>query len=80
MPPYAIVGGVPAKIIRYRFDDALIDRLLESKWWEFSPNQLDGISFNDPGSALARIEQLREQRIAPYMPKTEFVTLETLKS
>ncbi len=33
VPPYAIVGGVPAKIIRYRFDQELIDRLLELKWW-----------------------------------------------
>ena len=32
--PYAIVGGVPAKLIKYRFDRKTIDRLLESKWWE----------------------------------------------
>jgi virginiamycin A acetyltransferase len=31
--PYAIVGGVPASIIRYRFDDDTIKRLLDSKWW-----------------------------------------------
>ncbi len=33
VPPYAIVGGVPAKIIRYRFDDDAIQKLLVSKWW-----------------------------------------------
>ena len=33
VPPYAIVGGVPAKIIRYRFDDATIAALLRSEWW-----------------------------------------------
>lgn len=32
--PYAIVGGVPAKIIRKRFDDETIAQLLESRWWE----------------------------------------------
>lgn len=31
---YAIVGGVPAKIIRMRFDEATIQRLSASKWWE----------------------------------------------
>jgi acetyltransferase-like isoleucine patch superfamily enzyme len=33
VPPYAIVGGVPAKIIRYRFEPAVIERLLASQWW-----------------------------------------------
>lgn len=34
VPPYAIVGGVPAKLIRYRFEQSLIDVLLELKWWD----------------------------------------------
>jgi len=33
VPPYAIVGGVPARIIRFRFDDRIVDRLLQTKWW-----------------------------------------------
>lgn len=32
--PYAIVGGVPAKPIRKRFDDITIERLLKIKWWD----------------------------------------------
>jgi acetyltransferase-like isoleucine patch superfamily enzyme len=36
VPPYAVVGGVPAKIIKYRFNDATISSLLESQWWEKS--------------------------------------------
>lgn len=34
VPPYAIVGGIPAQIIRYRFDEQTIDRLIRSQWWE----------------------------------------------
>jgi acetyltransferase-like isoleucine patch superfamily enzyme len=34
VPPYAIVGGVPAKIIRYRFSQEEIDFLEEFKWWD----------------------------------------------
>jgi len=41
VPPYAIVAGVPAKIIRFRFDDSTINALLDSKWWELSDEQLD---------------------------------------
>ena len=33
VPPYAIVGGVPAKVIRYRFTDAQIAFLQQSEWW-----------------------------------------------
>jgi acetyltransferase-like isoleucine patch superfamily enzyme len=32
VPPYAIVGGTPGKILKYRFDQAKINRLLESQW------------------------------------------------
>lgn len=33
VPPYAVVGGVPAKVIRYRFTPDVVNILLESKWW-----------------------------------------------
>ena len=32
--PYSVMGGVPAKLIRKRFDTDVIDALLEFKWWE----------------------------------------------
>lgn len=33
VPPYAVVAGVPAKVIKYRFSEAVIEKLLASKWW-----------------------------------------------
>ena len=33
VPPYAIVGGVPAKIIKYRFNEETIKNIQESQWW-----------------------------------------------
>lgn len=35
VPDYAIVGGVPAKLIKYRFEEDTIKKLLEIKWWDF---------------------------------------------
>lgn len=35
VPPYTIVGGVPAKEIRKRFDDDTISKLLKIKWWDW---------------------------------------------
>lgn len=36
IPPYAIAGGIPAKIIKYRFSGDLIAKLLDLKWWDFN--------------------------------------------
>lgn len=33
VPPYAIVGGIPARIVGYRYDEETIAKLLELKWW-----------------------------------------------
>lgn len=33
VPPYAIVGGVPAQVMKYRYDDETIHFLMELKWW-----------------------------------------------
>lgn len=35
VPPYAIVAGIPAKIIRYRFEGELIEKLLALEWWNY---------------------------------------------
>jgi acetyltransferase-like isoleucine patch superfamily enzyme len=40
VPPYAIVAGVPAKIIKYRFDEIKIAQMLESQWWDMSITQI----------------------------------------
>ncbi len=60
VPPYAIVGGVPAKLIRYRFDKATIKKLLELKWWERSLDELSGVTFNNVHKA---IEELSRDKI-----------------
>lgn len=38
--PYSVVGGNPAKLIKKRFDDGLIEILLKVKWWDFEPEKL----------------------------------------
>ena len=40
IPPYTIVGGVPAKPIRKRFPDEIISRLLEIKWWDWPDEKI----------------------------------------
>ena len=38
VPPYAIVVGTPARIVKYRFDKSVQNKLYKSKYWENSPN------------------------------------------
>lgn len=40
VPPYTIVGGVPAKIIKKRFDEKTIDKLIELRWWDWSKEDI----------------------------------------
>ena len=40
VPPYAIVVGVPAKIIKYRFSTDVIKKLLKIKWWDWTDQEI----------------------------------------
>jgi acetyltransferase-like isoleucine patch superfamily enzyme len=40
VPPYAIVGGVPAKVIKYRFNEDIIEKLLKLKWWNWKEDKI----------------------------------------
>jgi acetyltransferase-like isoleucine patch superfamily enzyme len=44
IPPYSIVAGNPAKLIRMRFEDRIIAGLLESKWWELDEDRLNKLA------------------------------------
>jgi acetyltransferase-like isoleucine patch superfamily enzyme len=40
VPPYAIVGGNPASVLRYRFDPHQIEALLAIRWWDWSDDRI----------------------------------------
>jgi carbonic anhydrase/acetyltransferase-like protein (isoleucine patch superfamily) len=40
VPDYAMMGGVPAKLIRYRFPEEAIRELLEIEWWNWPEEKL----------------------------------------
>lgn len=46
VPPYEIWAGNPAKLIRKRFDDNVIEKLLKSEWWNLDDTQLKKVSTN----------------------------------
>lgn len=48
VPPYAIVVGHPARVVRFRFPKDVIDQLLASRWWEKSIEELNIGEFTRP--------------------------------
>lgn len=58
VPPYAVVAGNPARLIRYRFNEKTIRKLQEINWWNFSEERLKtfGGVFNDVDKFLSTVE------------------------
>jgi len=63
VPPYAIVGGVPAKIIRFRFNEMMIQQLLNSKWWKCSEDELKRLCvyMNNPDEFLLHLNEQKQR-------------------
>lgn len=61
VPPYAIVVGAPARILRYRFPQETIRRLLKLKWWQYTPASLKGVPFHDIKAAIVELERRKAE-------------------
>lgn len=59
VPPYAVVGGVPAKVIKYRFSDDIIKKLEQSQWWDKDATWLKAHAeyFKNPESFIRMMEE-----------------------
>ncbi|WP_422012294.1 CatB-related O-acetyltransferase [Reyranella sp.] len=68
VPAYAIVGGTPARLIRYRFPEGLRDRLLCSRWWEYHVADFDGLPVDQPEAFLDGLENRIADGLQPYRP------------
>lgn len=66
IPPYSIVVGFPAKVVRFRFEPALIELLLASRWWDVEVDALRGLPLNDPSACLKLLECIRLEKAAQY--------------
>ncbi|PCC25504.1 hypothetical protein CIK75_07430 [Glutamicibacter sp. BW78] len=68
VPPYSIVGGNPAKVIRMRIHPDIGEKLLESKWWEYEPQYL----FEDVNTSL---DLLADRILDGHAPRAHFRSL-----
>lgn len=61
VPPYAVVGGVPAKVLKYRFSKEMIDELLDWQWWNLNDEEIKEALplFTDRDLTLEKIHNAR---------------------
>lgn len=70
VPPYMIVGGNPAKTIKARFNENIIEKLDELKWWRFHKKNLTGLLFNHPIKFIDQLEErILSKKLEEYTPK-----------
>lgn len=61
--PYTIVAGSPARPIKTRFSEEIIQQLLNLNWWDFQPIELKDIQFDNIELAIKQLTQLKNNNI-----------------
>ncbi len=69
VPPYAIVAGNPARIIRYRFSDEIIKQLEEIRWWDYAFTDFSHLDLNNVELFISDFKKLQKsKKIEKYKP------------
>lgn len=80
VPAYAVVGGVPAHIIKYRFPETIIAQLLDLQWWQYGFGDFQDIKGDEPiESFIDKLgNQIARGDLHPFTPI--YTTLDDLLS
>jgi acetyltransferase-like isoleucine patch superfamily enzyme len=71
VPPYAIVVGTPGRVLRLRFPEAIVERLLATQWWRYSIYDLFDAPMDDIEATLEVIEaKIAEGALEPHAAET----------
>ena len=62
VPPYAIVAGNPAKVLRYRFSADIIKQLLKFKWWNLPNKIIKQIPYDDIKNVLEFLQNIKGEK------------------
>ena len=79
VPPFAIVAGMPAKVLRYRFDPQVVEEILASGWWNYDlQNWNAAVDWSDVRRTLASVRQAIGDGTLGRLPD-RFVTVRDLR-
>lgn len=65
LEPYGVYGGVPAKLIKYRFDEHITKELLKLKWWDLDTSLIAKLPRNDIQASIQMMRQWAEDQPTP---------------
>lgn len=69
VPPFAVMGGIPARKIKDRFSHAVIAKLEEVQWWKYSPESLSGLDRTQPSAFCENLAMsVKSGAIKEYVP------------
>lgn len=66
IPPYAVAVGIPAHVIKYRFDQETIDKLLSLQWWNLPEEELQNLPYHDINLCIERISSFHRSSPANH--------------
>lgn len=66
--PYSIVGGNPAKVIKFRFSEEIVNELLESCWWDYNFTDFSDLNIGNPRYFLEGFRRKKEV-LEKFCPK-----------
>lgn len=76
VPPYAIVTGTPAKVLKYRFSPELIEKFQEISWWKYSVSALNGLPWNEPEKFFEAFDKRMAEGLMPVAPAPKMLQVE----
>jgi acetyltransferase-like isoleucine patch superfamily enzyme len=69
VPPFGIVGGNPARLIRKRFDEDTIAALLDTAWWDLHPSTVKDLNFTDINACITQLQARISDGADPFEPE-----------
>ena len=70
VPPHAIVGGVPARVIRPRYDNETVEAVRASEWWRYDLAEAGVVDWPCPRKAALQVKRLSDSgELRPYAPR-----------
>jgi len=68
VPPFSVVAGNPAVIKKFRISELHISKMLETRWWEYAPWQLNSVPFSDVENAVDVLAEMRQSDTPTFSP------------
>lgn len=74
IPPYAVAVGMPARVVKYRFEDHIIQQLIESEWCNYDPDDILTIC-NKLNEMDTFLERLQKSDFKPTFQKEQYIEI-----